>query len=321
MATVRVPPSPTKDNNEWLKEKSQLLLEISNLKNEKNSVGKVADGHTRRLDELQRENNQLRGQTQITEQQLTEYRRKEEIVRREVQQISTELSRLAEMKKHVDAELLRSKNEIANLTTSNSVLQNELVMLRQASNHEQALAGETARLHEVIKELERRVYVLESANYNLSEELNRNLQHSKSTAGFEQIMQALKAELLEKEVENQKLVQINQDLMIDYRECTDKLKQERDLRERELRERTRSVRQLSPHNTENQQQYSRLEFVQQPPSPSRSQGVFEQRWEDNDPQRGQHKLYCAHPAPDLVTADTSKWTALQRKINALKHEN
>jgi hypothetical protein len=59
--------------------------------------------------------------------------------------------------------------------------------------------------------------VLESANYNLSEELNRNLQHSKTSPSFDHIIQAMKAELLEMKVENEKLVQINQDLMMDYR--------------------------------------------------------------------------------------------------------
>ena len=44
--------------------------------------------------------------------------------------------------------------------------------------------------------------MLESANYNLSEELTRNLQYSKSASSFDHILQAMKTELLEMKLEN-----------------------------------------------------------------------------------------------------------------------
>lgn len=118
-----------------MKEKSQLLLEISNLKNEKHSAGWVVDGHNRRIDELQRENNLLKGQHQANEQQVIEYRRKEELVRKEIHQIGGELARLSEIKKHTDDELLRYKGEIAKLVNANAALQNELNMLRQTAHN------------------------------------------------------------------------------------------------------------------------------------------------------------------------------------------
>jgi hypothetical protein len=44
---------PSKDN-EWLKEKGQLLLEITNLKKENNSVGWIINDQNRRIDDLQK---------------------------------------------------------------------------------------------------------------------------------------------------------------------------------------------------------------------------------------------------------------------------
>jgi FtsZ-binding cell division protein ZapB len=76
-------------DNEWMKEKSQLLLEINNLKNEKNSVGWVVDGHNRRIDDLQRENALIKGQLQLSEQQLADYRRKEDVVRQDIQHLNS----------------------------------------------------------------------------------------------------------------------------------------------------------------------------------------------------------------------------------------
>lgn len=44
------------------------------------------------------------------------------------------------------------------------------------------------------------MYILETANYNLSEELNKSIQTG--VAGGEQLIQALKTELLETKIEN-----------------------------------------------------------------------------------------------------------------------
>jgi hypothetical protein len=41
------------------------------------------------------------------------------------------------------------------------------------------------------------MYVLETANFNLSEEINRNLQQSKRNTSVDHLIQALKSELLE----------------------------------------------------------------------------------------------------------------------------
>lgn len=64
----------------------------------------------------------------------------------------------------------------------------------------------------------------------------------------------MKTELLEMKVENERLVQINNDLLVDYRECSDKLRQERE----KGNSRLGHTRQPSPNNLENHYQQSRL---------------------------------------------------------------
>jgi hypothetical protein len=68
--------------------------------------------------------------------------------------------------------------------------------------------------------------VLEAANYKLKEEINKNLYHSRGNTGVDHLIQALKSELMEVKLENEKLVQINHGIQIDYKECSEKLKLE-----------------------------------------------------------------------------------------------